>query len=55
MIPFGATPFADIRKTLQASADGAARGATGKDLLLVEFADLQCPHCKEAQGTMDSW
>jgi len=53
VIPFGATPFADIRKTLQGRADGAARGATGKDLMLVEFADLQCPHCKEAQGTMD--
>jgi protein-disulfide isomerase len=54
VIPFGATPFADIRKTLQGRADGASRGATGKDLLLVEFADLQCPHCKEAQGTMDN-
>jgi protein-disulfide isomerase len=54
VIPFGATPFADIRRTLQARADGAARGATGKDLMLVEFADLQCPHCKEAQGTMDN-
>jgi protein-disulfide isomerase len=53
VIPFGATPFADIRRTLQGRADGAARGATGKDLLLVEFADLQCPHCKEAQGTME--
>ncbi len=38
---------------VQARADGATRGATGKDLMLVEFADLQCPHCKEAQGTMD--
>jgi len=54
VIPFGAAPFADIRKTLQDRADGAARGATGKDLMLVEFADLQCPHCKEAQGTMDN-
>jgi protein-disulfide isomerase len=53
VVPFGATPFADLRKELQARADGAARGATSKDLLLVEFADLQCPHCKEAQGTMD--
>jgi protein-disulfide isomerase len=53
VVPFGATPFADLRKTLQARADGAARGATGKDLLLVEFADMQCPHCKEAQPTMD--
>ena len=54
VVPFGATPFSDIRKTLQARANGAARGATSKDLMLVEFADLQCPHCKEAQGTMDN-
>jgi protein-disulfide isomerase len=54
VVPFGATPFADLRKTLQARADGASRGATGKDLMLVEFSDLQCPHCKEAQGTMDN-
>lgn len=53
VIPFGATPFADLRKMLQDRADGATRGATGKELMLVEFADLQCPHCKEAQGTMD--
>jgi protein-disulfide isomerase len=54
VIPFGATPFADGRKTLQARADGATRGASGKDFMLVEFADMQCPHCKEAQGTMDN-
>lgn len=53
VIDFGATPFAATRKTLQASADGAARGAAGNELLLVEFSDLQCPHCKEAQSTMD--
>lgn len=53
VVPFGATPFASIRKLLQTRADGAARGATGKDLLLVEFSDLECPHCKDAQGTMD--
>ena len=53
VIPFGANPFAEIRKTLETRADGAARGAAGKDFLMVEFADLQCPHCKEAQGTID--
>lgn len=52
VIPFGATPFADARKALEERADGAARGAAGKGLMLVEFADLQCPHCKDAQGTM---
>ena len=53
VISFGATPFADNRKLLQARADGASRGAASKDFLLVEFADMQCPHCKEAQATMD--
>ena len=53
IISFGAQPFAELRKTLQERADGPARGAASKDLLLVEFSDLQCPHCKEAQATMD--
>ena len=54
VVPFGANPFADIRAMLQARANGATRGAAGKGLLLVEFADLQCPHCEEAQATMDN-
>jgi len=53
VVSFGANPFAATRDLLRSRADGAARGAAGKDLLLVEFADLQCPHCKEAQDTMD--
>ncbi|HTH53021.1 MAG TPA: thioredoxin domain-containing protein, partial [Edaphobacter sp.] len=53
VISFGATPFADNRKLLQDHADGPYHGAAGKDFMLVEFADLQCPHCKEAQPTMD--
>jgi protein-disulfide isomerase len=53
IVPFGATPFADVRDMLRERADGASRGAASKDLELVEFADLQCPHCKEAQPIMD--
>jgi protein-disulfide isomerase len=53
VISFGAMPFAENRKLLQNRADGASRGAAGKDFLMVEFADLQCPHCKEAQSTME--
>ena len=53
VVPFGATPFADTRDLLKERANGAWRGAPGKDLELVEFADLQCPHCKEAQSVMD--
>lgn len=53
VIDFGAKPFAASRAALQQSANGPARGAPGKALELVEFADLQCPKCKDAQETMD--
>jgi protein-disulfide isomerase len=53
VLPFGAHPYADYRSELQQSADGPYRGSASKDLELVEFADFQCPHCKEAQANMD--
>jgi protein-disulfide isomerase len=53
VMDFGATPFAARRAVLQARADGPAHGSASKDLELVEFADMQCPHCKEAQSKMD--
>lgn len=53
VIDFGAKPFAAARATLQNEATGPARGAAEKDLMLVEFADLQCPNCRAAQETMD--
>ena len=52
VIPFGAKPFAETRKMLADRADGPWHGAAGKELELVEFADMQCPHCKTAQDTM---
>ncbi len=53
IVPFGEHPFANLRTELQQRADGPYRGAATKDLELVEFADMQCPHCKEAQPNMD--
>jgi protein-disulfide isomerase len=50
---FGAHPFDANRKVLQAEAQGPARGSASKNLLLVEFADFQCPHCKDAQPTIE--
>jgi protein-disulfide isomerase len=38
---------------LQQQATGPYRGAAPKDLEIVEFADFQCPHCKEAQANID--
>lgn len=54
VMDFGAKPFADARKALEDRADGPAEGAKGKGLLFVEFADLQCERCQEAQEKMDS-
>jgi len=53
ILPFSEHPFAENRTTLIKRADGPSKGAAGKDLELVEFADFQCPHCKDAQPTMD--
>jgi protein-disulfide isomerase len=54
VIDFGAKPFEEARQTLEARADGPAEGAASKDLLLVEFTDLQCPQCKTAQNTLNN-
>ena len=53
LMPFGEHPFAENRAILEAHANGPYRGSASKDLEIVEFADFQCPHCKEAQPNMD--
>jgi protein-disulfide isomerase len=50
--PFGDHPFAERRAMINERATGPFHGAASKDLELVEFADLQCPHCKDAQAVM---
>lgn len=52
MIPFGPDPFARVRDKLKA-ADGPAQGAQKPAILLVEFSDLECPHCKAAQPILE--
>ncbi len=51
--PFGANPYAENRSMIQERADGPYKGSADKNLELVEFADFECPHCKEAQANMD--
>jgi len=53
VLAFGAHPFAELRGQLQQRADGPYKGSASKDLEIVEFADFQCPHCKEAQANME--
>ena len=53
IIPFGEQPYAEARALVEKSADGPYRGSALKNLEIAEFADFQCPHCKEAQANMD--
>jgi protein-disulfide isomerase len=53
IMPFGAHPFAADRKKLEAGANGPPHGSANASVTVVEFSDLQCPHCKEAQPTLD--
>jgi protein-disulfide isomerase len=53
ILPFGEHPYAENRALLEQRANGPSRGAADKKLEIVEFADFQCPHCKDAQANMD--
>lgn len=53
MLPFGADPFAPERTKLAGSVFGPAKGPADSKMLIVEFADLECPACKEAAPLMD--
>lgn len=52
MIPFGSNPFAPARAKLH-TADGPSKGAQTPAISLVEFSDLECPHCKAAQPILE--
>lgn len=52
MLPFGPDPYAGMRERLSA-AKGLARGPAKPVATLVEFSDLQCPHCKDAQPVVE--
>jgi protein-disulfide isomerase len=48
ILDFAANPYANNFRVLQQRANGPSQGVTAKQFELVEFADFQCPHCKEA-------
>jgi len=52
MIPFGPDPFASARAHLK-GAFGPSRGGQNPPIDIVEFSDLQCPHCKVAQPVLE--
>jgi protein-disulfide isomerase len=48
LMPFGVDPFAKDRAVLKKDAFGASKGPANAPMQIVEFADLECPACKQA-------
>jgi protein-disulfide isomerase len=53
IMPFGAKPYAPAKEALQRGINGPAKGPEKAPVTIVEFSDLQCPHCKEAQPVIE--
>lgn len=53
MIPFGPNPYAAARTKLK-GAFGPSRGPATAPIEIVEFSDLECPHCKASQPVIEN-
>ena len=53
IMPFGAHPFARAQKELERGLNGPSHGPADAPVTVVEFSDLQCPHCKDAHPAIE--
>jgi protein-disulfide isomerase len=53
IIPFGPKPFEQDRAKLDKGVNGPAKGPAKAAVTIVEFSDMQCPHCKQVAPTIE--
>lgn len=53
ILPFGAKPFDEARAKLEKGVNGPAKGPAKSPVTIVEFSDMQCPHCQKAAPVIE--